>query len=96
MRTTGLGLSAVLIAAGAILAWAVTYEADGIDLQQVGVILFIVGLGLGLISLAMTAAGRRTTISAQSTVDPRHDIVVDGHPGVRYDRETIVEHDPRV
>ncbi len=90
MRTTGFGLSAFLIAAGAILAWAVTYEADGIDLNQVGVILFFVGIGLGIVTFAMAAAGTRTTISAQ------RDAVVDGRPVVQQERETIVEHDPRM
>ena len=53
MRTTGLGLSAFLAAAGAILAWAVSYEIDGIDVQMVGLILFIVGIVLGAVTLAI-------------------------------------------
>jgi hypothetical protein len=40
----GLGASLFLIAAGAILTWAVTAEVSGIDIQVVGVILMIVGL----------------------------------------------------
>jgi Domain of unknown function (DUF6458) len=40
----GLGASLFLIAVGAILTWAVTAEASGIDIQVVGVILMIVGL----------------------------------------------------
>lgn len=87
MRTTGLGLSALLLATGAILKWAVTYEAEGIDLNQVGVILFIVGLGLGVVSLIATAAGRRTTI------DTQHEQVIDGQPIVERQHETITQHD---
>ncbi len=90
MRTTGFGLSAFLIAAGAILAWAVTYEAEGIDLNQVGIILFIVGIGLGVVTLVLVATGRRTVINAQ------RDAVIDGHPVVQRERETIVEHDSRM
>lgn len=46
--------SMVLIAAGAILRYAVTVEVDAIDLQVVGTILMIVGI-LGLaISLLYT------------------------------------------
>jgi hypothetical protein len=40
----GLGASLFLIAVGAILTWAVTAEASGVDIQVVGVILMIVGL----------------------------------------------------
>jgi hypothetical protein len=44
----GISLSLLLIAAGAILTWAVSAEASGIDIQVVGVILLIVGL-VGLV-----------------------------------------------
>jgi hypothetical protein len=47
----GIGVSLILIAVGAILTWAVTAEASGIDLTTVGVILMVVGLAGGLISL---------------------------------------------
>jgi Domain of unknown function (DUF6458) len=43
-----IGTSLVLIAAGAILHYAVTAHASGIDIQTVGTILMIVGI-LGLI-----------------------------------------------
>ena len=39
----GISLSLLLIAVGAILAWAVDAEASGIDLQVAGIILVIVG-----------------------------------------------------
>jgi hypothetical protein len=44
----GISLSILLIAAGAILAWAVDAEASGIDLQVAGVILVVVGV-IGLV-----------------------------------------------
>jgi hypothetical protein len=45
----GFGASLVLIAAGAILWWAVDVETDGFNLNTVGVILFVVGaVGLAL------------------------------------------------
>lgn len=44
----GIGVSILLIAVGAILAFAVNVTTTGIDLDTVGVILMIVGL-LGLI-----------------------------------------------
>lgn len=36
--------SLLLIAAGAVLAFAVDYRAEGVNIQTVGIILFIVGL----------------------------------------------------
>ena len=44
----GFAVSLVVIAAGAILTWAVTAEAEGIDVNAIGVILLIVGL-VGLV-----------------------------------------------
>jgi hypothetical protein len=40
----GLSLSILLVAAGAILTWAVSAEVSGIDLNAVGVILMVVGI----------------------------------------------------
>lgn len=48
----GIGVSLILVAVGAVLTWAVTAEASGIDLNTVGVILMVVGIVGGLISLA--------------------------------------------
>ena len=45
----GISLSILLIAVGAVLAWAVNAEVSGIDLQYAGVILVIVGI-IGLIA----------------------------------------------
>jgi hypothetical protein len=45
----GISISLLLVAAGAILTWAVTAEASGIDINAVGVILMVVGFaGLAL------------------------------------------------
>jgi len=44
----GLGASIFLIALGAILAFAVTYEVAGLDIQVIGWILLVVGI-LGLV-----------------------------------------------
>ena len=41
----GLGVSLFLIAIGAILTWAVNAEVSGVDIQTVGVILLVVGVG---------------------------------------------------
>ena len=39
----GIGVSLLLIAAGAILLWGVTGEVAGIDIDAIGVILMVVG-----------------------------------------------------
>lgn len=44
----GISLSLFFLAVGAILAWAVSAEASGIDINVVGVILMIVG-AIGLV-----------------------------------------------
>jgi Domain of unknown function (DUF6458) len=47
----GISLSILLLAVGAVLAWAVSAEVSGVDINAVGVILMIVGaIGL-LVSL---------------------------------------------
>lgn len=68
--------SLILIAVGAILAFAVSYEVAGMNIQTIGAILIVVG-GIGLaISLATLAgyapwgAGRGGTIPPASTGTP--------------------------
>ena len=39
----GIGVSIILIAAGAILTWAVNASVSGLELQTIGVILMVVG-----------------------------------------------------
>ena len=48
----GISVSILLIAVGAILTWGVTAEAQGLDVNAIGVILMIVGL-LGLVISAL-------------------------------------------
>ncbi|HJV30318.1 MAG TPA: hypothetical protein VJ645_07355 [Gaiellaceae bacterium] len=47
----GIGVSLLLIAAGAILLWGVTGEVAGIDIDAIGVILIVVGAIGGLLSM---------------------------------------------
>jgi hypothetical protein len=65
----GIGISLLLLAAGAILAFAVDLHAAGVDLHVVGWVLMGVGaLGL-IISLIMFAPRRRRVVS--ETTEPR-------------------------
>ena len=47
----GIGVSLILIAAGAILAFAVSAEVGGVDIQTIGWILLVVGIVGVLLSL---------------------------------------------
>jgi hypothetical protein len=70
----GIGVSLILIAAGAILTWAVETTVSGIDINTVGVILMVVGIVGVVLSLifwsswggfggpAAADGSRRTTV----------------------------------
>ena len=83
----GISVSILLIAVGAILTWGVTADAEGLNVNNIGVILMIVGL-LGLvISMIFWSSwgGFR-----------RHATYVEGgpaRPAVGRRRATIVEED---
>jgi hypothetical protein len=62
MRTSGLGFSLLLIAAGAVLAWAVEVDAEGVNLNTVGLILFAVGIVGALATMVLTGVDRTTVI----------------------------------
>ncbi len=82
----GFAVSLVVIAAGAILTWAVTADAEGIDVNAIGVILLIVGLvGLVLSMIFWSSWGgfhRRSTYVEgapvrRAVVPPRRRTVVE-------------------
>ena len=70
----GIGISILLVAVGAILTFALEREADGINLDMVGIILMLVGGGgliaWGLIwsSWAPYGQGRRVPMASQPVV----------------------------
>ena len=71
----GISLSVLLIAVGAVLAWAVNAEVSGIDLQVAGVILVVVGV-IGLVASLIFwsswgGSGRLDGASASTTVIDR-------------------------
>jgi hypothetical protein len=64
----GIGVSLILIAAGAILTWAVNATVSGLNINTIGVILMVVG-AIGLILSLMfwsswggVGSRRRTTV----------------------------------
>ena len=74
----GVVVSLILIALGAILTFAVTGEAEGVDLDVVGIILMIAGVIGIAVDLAIFAPRRRgvaepgygTTTHTRTLVDP--------------------------
>ncbi len=65
----GLGTSIVLIAVGAILRYAVTFEVVGVDIQVVGTILLVIGiLGLVIALVFMFTSSRRGSEPSDRTV----------------------------
>ena len=73
----GIGVGIFLIAVGAILAFAVEFTAEGIDLNAVGVILMVVG-GLGVVlSMIFWSSwggfGRRRSTIVETPVRSRVD-----------------------
>jgi hypothetical protein len=69
-----IGSSIVMIAIGAILAYAVKADISGIDIQTVGIILIvlgIIGLILSLLYTFMWSGGRRRDVVDEVPVRER-------------------------
>jgi hypothetical protein len=93
----GIAVSILLIAVGAVLTWGVTAEAEGLDINAIGVILLIVGiLGLVVSMIFWSTWGgfhrrtvyvedgparRRTRGPRRETTVVEEDEVVTGPPG---------------
>lgn len=77
-----LGLSLFLIAVGAILAFAVTFEAAGIDITAVGWILMSVGVLGVILSMLFWASFAPFNSRRVDHVDSGATTVHDHHHGV--------------
>ena len=66
----GLTVSMIMITVGAVLRFAISAQADGIDVHMVGVILMIVGIAGALMSIVFWASwggfGRPTRVVTTS------------------------------
>jgi hypothetical protein len=69
MGLTGMGFSAVAVAVGAVMYWAVTAQGHGFRLSTVGVILMIVGAVGFVASAIIFGSSRRSTSSRHHTYD---------------------------
>jgi hypothetical protein len=93
----GIGVSLLLIAVGAVLTWAVTATANGIDVNTVGVILMVVGLAGLVLSLMFWSswggprfARREAYVEGAAPVATRRSYVEDAP----VERRTVVEDQP--
>ncbi|QKW10932.1 hypothetical protein HUT18_16155 [Streptomyces sp. NA04227] len=67
----GLGGSILLIAVGAILAFATSWDLDGANVNLIGVILMAVGL-LGTTAFTSIYKRRRAIVPPTTVVEDRH------------------------
>jgi len=66
MRTTGLGFATLLIAAGAIMAWGINVEAEGVDINTIGLILFAAGIAGFVGTFALASTPQRTMVDTEA------------------------------
>ena len=59
----GIGISILLIAAGAVLTWAVSFHVSGVSIHLVGIILMVVG-AIGLFAALLIGASHRPAVRA--------------------------------
>ena len=69
MGLPGMVLSAISIAAGAIMYWAVTYQGHGFRLSTVGIILMIVGAAGFVVSAIVFGVSRGSVGSNRHSLD---------------------------
>jgi hypothetical protein len=85
----GTGVSIVLIAVGAVLAWAVSASTSGVNVHTVGYILLVVGIVGLLLSMVFWSSW------AGPGYFSRRRTMVEGRPAAAGDRRTVVEEEER-
>ena len=78
----GIGVSLILIAVGAVLAFAVNVTTSGFNVNTIGYILLVVGIVGALISLVFWSSwggvgGRRRTVVDEGPATGRRTVVED-------------------
>jgi hypothetical protein len=73
----GIGAGILIAAVGAVLAFAVTAEIAGVDVQTIGVIMLIAGLAIALIAAIATTANRRRVVEYDDGTVGRRRVVTD-------------------
>jgi Domain of unknown function (DUF6458) len=68
MRNSGIGGSLFLVALGAILYWAVSVDAEGFNLNTIGLILMVVGV-IGVVLTLITTADANSAVRDHRDVE---------------------------
>ena len=79
-----IGSSIGLIAVGLILALAVNFDVNGLDLQQIGWILAVVGVIGLIVSLVMARRVRPVVVREEAPLPPAHPDPRYQDPNARY------------
>jgi hypothetical protein len=89
-RVAGIGTSLVLIAAGAIMAFAVSVQTDGFNVNTIGWILMVVGVVGLIVSLIVGTAAVTSAPGSSATYVDRNTVVEREREPVR---ERVIERD---
>lgn len=76
----GIGAGILIAAIGAVLAFAVNADIEGIEVDTIGTIMIIAGVVIALIAAAMTASRRSRYAAADRGVVADRRVVVDERP----------------
>ena len=76
MRDTGIGTSLVLIAVGAVLAFAVKLQSTVVDVSAIGAILIVVGISGLLLSFVVLGEYTSWGFRRPDQADHTHDVYV--------------------
>ncbi|NNN10128.1 MAG: hypothetical protein HKL85_13175 [Acidimicrobiaceae bacterium] len=69
MGLAGMVLSAISVAAGAIMYWAITYRGHGFRVSTVGVIIMVVGAAGFVVSTIVFGVSRGSVGSSRHSLD---------------------------
>ena len=69
MGLPGMVLSAISMAAGAIMYWAITYQGHGFRMSTIGVILMVVGAAGFVVSAIVFGVSRGSVGSSRHSLD---------------------------
>ena len=69
MGLPGMVLSAIAVAAGAIMYWAITYQGHGFRVGTIGIILMLVGAAGFIVSSIVFGVSRKGVTSGHHSMD---------------------------
>ncbi len=76
----GIGAGILIAAIGAVLAFAVNADIEGIELDTIGTIMMIAGVVIAVLAAAVTASRRSRYVASDPGVVADRRVVVDERP----------------